>query len=410
VKIAIIAPTEIPARRANTLQVMKMAQAMVVLGHQVRLAAPVAATRIGPGAGSDEENHGETGRPGQAPTWNELARHYGLQHEFPLDWLPADPRLRRYDYSYRALRWARQWRADLIYTRLPQAAALASFMVMPSILEVHDLPQGSLGPWMLRRFLSGSGRRRLVVITRSLAADITQRMGISLQPPFTVIASDGVDLERYASLPSPPEARRALAPAFSEMAPMSGFQLQVERFTAGYTGHLYAGRGTELLLRLAERLPEINFLIVGGDPEDVAHFQAQARERQLKNTLLTGFVPNAGLPLYQAACDVLLMPYQKQVAASSGGDIARYLSPMKLFEYLACERPIVSSDLPVLGEVLNSENAILLPMEDIQAWCKALLDLQNDRQLRERLAAQAHRDAQQYTWEARAAKILEGLA
>jgi hypothetical protein len=32
-KIAIIAPTEIPARRANTLQVMKMAQALVVRGH-----------------------------------------------------------------------------------------------------------------------------------------------------------------------------------------------------------------------------------------------------------------------------------------------------------------------------------------------------------------------------------------
>ena len=92
-----------------------------------------------------------------------------------------------------------------------------------------------------------------------------------------------------------------------------------------------------------------NFLIVGGEPQDVENLRQRVRVIGLKNVILTGFVPNARLPLYQAACDVLLMPYQRQVAASSGGDIARYLSPMKLFEYMACERPIISSDLPVLA-------------------------------------------------------------
>jgi len=126
----------------------------------------------------------------------------------------------------------------------------------------------------------------------------------------------------------------------------------------------------------------------------------------LKNVILTGFVPNAELPRYQAACDVLLMPYQRQVAASSGGDISRYLSPMKLFEYLACERPIVSSDLPVLREVLHAGNSILLPCDDTDAWVSALQKLEIDAGLRQRLATQARLDAQQYTWEARAEKIL----
>ncbi len=120
---------------------------------------------------------------------------------------------------------------------------------------------------------------------------------------------------------------------------------------------------------MAECLPEVTFLLVGGDPEDVGRLQAQAKG--LKNVILTGFIPNVDLPLYQAACDVLLMPYQRQVAASSGGDIARYLSPMKLFEYLACGRAILCSDLPVLHEVLNPENAVLLPPDDTQAWVKS---------------------------------------
>jgi glycosyltransferase involved in cell wall biosynthesis len=100
------------------------------------------------------------------------------------------------------------------------------------------------------------------------------------------------------------------------------------------------------------------------------------------------------------------MPYQRQVAASSGGDISRYLSPMKLFEYLACERPIISSDLPVLREVLHAGNSILLPCDDIDAWVSAMHELETNSGLCRRLAARGHQEAQQYTWEARARKIL----
>ena len=163
------------------------------------------------------------------------------------------------------------------------------------------------------------------------------------------------------------------------------------------------------MIELAARLPDITFLLTGGEPSDVARLQSQADARQLDNVILTGFIPNADLPLYQAACDVLLMPYQRHVAASSGGDIAPYLSPMKLFEYLACGRSILSSDLPVLREVLNPANAVLLNPEDIGDWAAALRTLQNDPQRRENLGEQARRDASLYTWEARATTILAGL-
>jgi glycosyltransferase involved in cell wall biosynthesis len=398
-KIAIIAPTEIPARRANTMQVMKMAQAFCSLDHQVRLAVP-------------------RGRrsPGALPTWDELARHYGLRSEsptdeIPLNWLPANPGLRRYDFSLRAVRWARRWEAELVYTRLPQAAALASNLGMKTILEVHDLPQGFFGPWLFRRFFRGKGAHRLVVITRALANDLKAHFGtpspdglgsphsVSYPPssryslPSMVIAPDGVDLERYQNLPSPSRARLLL----------NQFP---DRFTAGYTGHLYPGRGCDLLLDLAARLPEINFLIVGGEAQDVTRLQNRASAENLENVYLTGFVPNADLPVYQAACEVLLMPYQPRVAASSGGDISRYLSPMKMFEYLACERAIISSDLPVLQEVLNTRNAILLPAHTVDAWVEALQELQRDPQRRAILATQARQDAENYTWTARASKII----
>ena len=120
---------------------------------------------------------------------------------------------------------------------------------------------------------------------------------------------------------------------------------------------------------------------------------------------MTGFVPNAELPKYQAACDVLLMPYQSQVSASSGGDIGRYLSPMKLFEYLACGRAICSSNLPVLQEILSQEIALLLPPDNIQAWVAAIKKLDDNPDLRKDLGNNARAAAQKYSWEARAEKI-----
>ena len=381
-KIAVLAPTPIPARTANSLQVMKMSQALADLGHEVRVAAPI---------------YTATQHAGQ--NWQELARHYGLQKAFPIDWLPANPRFRRYDYALRAVSWARKWQADILYTRLPQAAALGSLLGEKTILETHDLPQGRLGPWLFRLFLKGGGARRLVVITRSLAAGLEREMGLSLSSPFTLVAADGVDLTRYTNLPAAAEARLRLELLHNRQA----------CFTAGYTGHLYAGRGGELIVELAARHEDITFLLAGGEPSDIARLQALADRRRLDNLLLTGFIPNADLPLYQAASDVLLMPYQKHVAASSGGDIAAYLSPMKLFEYLACGRAILSSDLPVLREVLNPDNAVLLDAEDIEGWSTALRLLQNDAHLRAKLGEQARRDAALYTWEARAGAILAGL-
>jgi glycosyltransferase involved in cell wall biosynthesis len=390
-KIAVIAPTSIPSRRANTFQVMKMSQALVEIGHTVRLIAHPVAEKTAMQA-NQSLTESET-----------LAEHYGLDPaaRFEIQWLSAQDRLRRYDFGWQAVRVAQQWKADLLYTRLPQTGAIASQAGIPTVLEVHDLPQGKFGNVLFRWFVNGRGAYRLVVITRALADDLRARFSLpeyeksNPARPFTIIAPDGVDLARYQDLPRPMAARQALGMA------------RPEQFTAGYTGHLYAGRGASLILELAKCLPEVNFLIAGGEPGQVERLAAECRAAGLENLALVGFISNTRLPLYQAACEALLMPYQRQVAASSGGDIARYLSPMKVFEYLACGRAILSSDLPVLREVLNPDNAILLPAEDTGAWATAIRYLQDNPDFCARLAEQARRDAQKYSWEARARRILE---
>jgi glycosyltransferase involved in cell wall biosynthesis len=208
------------------------------------------------------------------------------------------------------------------------------------------------------------------------------------------VAPNGVD-QRYSNLPDPPEARRQLG--------------LVDSFTAVYTGQFYRGRGIELMTELARRNPSVTFLWAGGEPEAIDHWRQALSRSGIPNIHLMGFVPNARLPLVQAAGEVLLMPYARTISVSSGGDTAAFASPMKMFEYLAAGRVILSSDLPVLREVLNAENAVLLPPEDPEAWNAALQAVMAQPERAARLAARAREDARRYTWLERARASLAGL-
>jgi glycosyltransferase involved in cell wall biosynthesis len=120
-----------------------------------------------------------------------------------------------------------------------------------------------------------------------------------------------------------------------------------------YTGHLYPGRGMQVLEYLAQQMPQVNFVWLGGRPADVEHWRKRAASQVLSNLNVLGFIENRLIPAYQSAADALLMPYERVITTSSGGNTADICSPMKMFEYMAAGRAILSSDLPVLREVLK---------------------------------------------------------
>ena len=89
-----------------------------------------------------------------------------------------------------------------------------------------------------------------------------------------------------------------------------------------------------------------------------------------------------------------------------GLDISEYNSPLKLFEYMAHKKSIISSDIPVLREVLDEENSILVEPDNINAWANALNQMAQP-DLREKLSVKAHQDfLRYYTWQSRAKTIL----
>ena len=96
-KLMLAAPSYLPSKRANTVQVMKMSQALVQEGHSVHLLVP--------GLGMYRSMHLdlENAAEGLPASWEELALHYGVQERFSISWMPVRGAFRGYDYAFRAL-------------------------------------------------------------------------------------------------------------------------------------------------------------------------------------------------------------------------------------------------------------------------------------------------------------------
>ena len=88
---------------------------------------------------------------------------------------------------------------------------------------------------------------------------------------------------------------------------------------------------------------------------------------------------------------------------------AQWMSPLKLFEYMASSSAIISSKLPVLEEILvNDTNALLASPGDLKDWQHCLKRLVMNKKLREKLSSNSYREfLQSYTWELRARKLIE---
>ncbi len=182
-----------------------------------------------------------------------------------------------------------------------------------------------------------------------------------------------------------------------------------EKMTVSYTGHFYEGRGTDILFHLAKNFPNIEFLWVGGREKELIPVRDRLSLEQIQNVILTGFVDNRTLPLYQAASEILLMPYELSIAGSSGGNSADICSPMKMFEYMAAGRIILTSDLSVIREVLDDTCAYFCPPEDPEAWAKMLEKVVTDPESVQK-AYQARKRSDRYSILAREEMILKGLS
>ena len=127
-----------------------------------------------------------------------------------------------------------------------------------------------------------------------------------------------------------------------------------------YVGQLYPWKGVDVLVRAMQDVPRGELTVVGGLPPepDLERVKRLAAELGLEERVhFRGFVPPPELDAEKRQASVFVIPNLDSTTARL------FTSPLKLFEAMACGRPIVASDLPSIGEVLeDGENALLVPV------------------------------------------------
>jgi glycosyltransferase involved in cell wall biosynthesis len=370
VRIVYLTNAVLPSRAANGVHIIKMCAALAANGHEVTLVAP---------AGADSERGAD----------GDLYEFYGVTRSFAIARLPRrGGTLGEYRYAWACRSVAQRLRPDLVFSRYLLGSAAVALKGVPCGLELHQLlPTGSrLQSRIFRWLVAHPAFRRLVVITQPLR-DLFVEAGV---PPEKIhVAPDGADVPKSGVVPWPRVASR----------------LQI-----GYTGHLYHGRGVEIILALAQRCPWADIHIVGGTEFDIARVRSAAAS--VANVTVHGFVPPADAERMRMGMDILLAPYQRVVGLGSGAvTTEKWMSPLKVFEYMAAGKAIVCSDLNILREVLtHNETALMCAPDDVVEWVAAITRLRDDEPLRVRLGLQARAllDAR-YQWRERAAKILRAL-
>lgn len=348
-----------PGPEANTVNVAKMCAAFASHGADVTLAAV-------PGAVGDLRAH--------------VCAHYDVPETFEMTPLPPQA-ARPTVAALSGAAIARQKRADIVYTRAPHVALATCLSGVATILEVHT-PSSAfsrLGQAAFRRVARHPRLLALVAISEALAKHLREQHPNA----HIVVAHDGADM-------SP-----AVAPPMNDV------------FRAGFVGRFYRGKGVELIAQIAALCPDVEFHLVGGDAEGAAHLVGEPLP---DNMVFHGSVTHAAATELIDTFDIALAPYQRAVMVADGKtDTAAWMSPLKLFEYMAARKAILASDLPVLHEILSDgETALLLPPDDARAWASALHQLLHDTKTRDALSARAHEQfVARYTWSARGQLILD---
>ena len=175
------------------------------------------------------------------------------------------------------------------------------------------------------------------------------------------------------------------------------------RLNIAYVGSFHQGKGIEVVLPLAEAMPEHNFILIG-EPSSIVTTKIQ--ERNLNNIEVRGFVPQEDIWKEMMNIDICLLPNQADVRTGKKSNIGKYTSPLKMFEYMSYSKPIIASDLEVLREVLDDDTAVFAAHDNIQAWVNAVNTLVSVSK-REALGQSGHKKfIENYTWEKRAERIL----
>jgi glycosyltransferase involved in cell wall biosynthesis len=395
-KVVYLANARLPTEKAHGYQICKMCEALALNGMEVVLLHPK----------RRQEN--------PILQRSTVFEYYGIPPIFTVRTLPnwdIVP-LSRYlpargfmpMFFAHALVWglyatwcAHREGADLYYTRESSATFWLVRRGLPTVYEGHGVPKRGQR-WLLTKIAAHPALRLAVVLTSFIKQHFVE---LAFPAAKVKVLPDGVDISLFDKLPSREACRERLG-------------VPPDRAVIGYVGRFQTmeiEKGIPELVQAMATIPPLKgeeplLLCVGGPMEAVPAYEEIARRYRVPAHRLRFIdrVPNIDVPLWMRTCDVVTMPFHWNE------HYAYFMSPLKLFEYMAAGAAIVATDLPATREVLrHGENAWLVTPGDAKALADGICQVLSDHPLAERMAQRARQEAHNYSWNGRALIVLDAV-
>ncbi len=377
-KLVYIAPVGLFDDWARGRQIMKMCEAFSLSGTEVELVVPA----------RKKTNNNVDPKTTDPFEYNNVSKNFKITQLSITDLFYGSPSkiwywLRWFSFIFSAKKYLKSVKYDVLYTREPYY----SLFFKGAYLEQHKVPKYITGftKIVLNRF---SG---FIALTHYMKEKIVE-LGVS---PEKVLAShDGVRVSDFSNTLSKDDARKK-------------FGLDVGNKIFGYVGTLKTfnmEKGVSDAISALDFLPEdYKLYVVGGSSEDIQFYKDLSVRKKLdKRVIFAGGFLQKDAAEYISACDVLVAPFPKN------DHYEHYMSPLKIFEYMASRRPMVVTNLASLREVLkDNETALFVEPNDPKALSGAIERLINDPELAKKISQNAYKEMEnKYTWNKRAENIL----
>ena len=332
-KINYITFSSIPSSLPSSLQIIKTCESLSKYEHDVTL--------IKPGTGNKKLS---------------INKYYGIKNKVNIEEFKIFKRFPRglnfYLYSLFCLFFVLKKSSSITITRNYFICYLLILFKQKVILEIHHDTkiEGRITKFILKysNFLNKKYLVNIVAITNSVK-DL-------------FITKYNVNSKKITVLPSGSSIKINYLPKFNNN----------KRMKIGYFGSISPSKGINTLIKLSKIDPSNDYYIYGGSKKEISRIKMLNSN---KNLFLNESIPYAQLSKIMIKMDVLTMPYTGIVkSAGEVDDISKYTSPLKLFDYLAVGKMIISSDLKVLKEVISSKNAFFVKnYKNIYEWKKNVI-------------------------------------
>jgi glycosyltransferase involved in cell wall biosynthesis len=377
-KLIYITNARIPTEKAHGYQIGKMCEEFSKSGVEVELWVPTRRNRIKKDIFS----------------FYNLEKNFKVKYVKSANFLQYEKYIGKYSLYLQSifflfkLLFIKVEEGAIVYTRNPEIGWLFSLRGRKIVYEAHVWPGSKVGLYLflIRRI------NKIVIITHSIKKLFLKN---NFAPSNILVAPDGVDLKEFDIPIVKVDARKKL-------------DLPQEKIILGFTGSFKTmGRDKGLvdtlkaLAVLIKEGSDICLVVVGGHKNDIDYYFNLARKMGVeKNIFLIERVDLKKLAIYQKAFDILLMPFPNTK------HYALFMSPLKMFEYMASKRPIITSDLPSIREILNESNSVLVEPDNALSLANGIRRVMRGKELSDRISKQAFLDVQDYTWGKRVKNII----